>query len=63
MLALPEEHRVNHPARPLSRALFLPAPRVSGKGFVGPRFFAEGAGHEDISQLVKRNRQLVKVMP
>lgn len=63
MLALPEKEIINYSAWPFPRALFLPAPSVSGKGLIGPGFLAKQAGHEDISQLVKRNRQLVKVMP
>ena len=63
MFILPEEYRINYPARPFPRTIYLPAPRVGGKRFIGPGFLAKQAGHKDIPQLVKRNCQLVNVMP
>lgn len=63
MVLLPENQTVNHSARPLSGTVHMPAPRMGGQGFIGPRLLTEEAGHKDVEDLVNGYPELMKIMP
>lgn len=63
VLLLPKEKSVDKAVWPVSHSVEVPAPGMGAQSLVRPSFLAEGAGDQDIAQLVESYGQLVDVMP